>query len=94
MVTVVKTNGDVRICVDPKDLNKAISREHHPMKTVERIVANVPYAKVFSTVDTTSGFCHLQLDEDSSKLTCFNTPYGRYRFFRAPFGINSIPEIF
>ncbi|CAC5365290.1 unnamed protein product [Mytilus coruscus] len=94
MVTVVKSNGDVRICIDPKDLNKAISREHYPMKTVEEVVANIPNAKVFSKIDATSGFWHLKLDEDSSKLTCFNTPFGRYRFLRAPFGIKSIPEIF
>ncbi|CAC5425304.1 unnamed protein product [Mytilus coruscus] len=86
MVTVVKSNGD--------DLNKAISREHYPMKTVEEVVANIPNAKVFNKVDATSGFWHLKLDEDSSKLTCFNTPFGRYRFLRAPFGIKSIPEIF
>lgn len=36
----------------------------------------------------------MKLDEESSKLTTFNTPYERYRFTRAPFGINSIPEIF
>lgn len=94
MVTVVKSNGDVRICIDPKDLNKAISREHYPMKTVEEVVANIPNAKVFSKVDAASGFWHLKLDEDSSKLICFNIPYGRYRFLRAPFGIKSIPEIF
>ncbi|CAC5403651.1 unnamed protein product [Mytilus coruscus] len=94
MVTVVMSNGDVRICIDPKDLNKAISREHYPMKTVEEVVANIPNAKVFSKIDATSGFWHLKLDEDSSKLTCFNTPFGRYRFLRAPFGIKSIPEIF
>jgi hypothetical protein len=94
MVTVVKANEDVRICIDPKDLNKAISREHYPMKTVEDVVANISKAKVLSKVDATSGFWHLKLDEDSSKLTCFNTPYERYRFLRAPFGIKSIPEIF
>ncbi|CAC5382870.1 unnamed protein product [Mytilus coruscus] len=95
MVTVVKSNGDVRICIDPKDLNNAISREHYPMKTVEEVVvANIPNAKVFSKIDAKSGFWHLKLDEDSSKLTCFNTPFGRYRFLRAPFGIKTIPEIF
>ena len=73
MVTVVKANGDVRICIDPNDVNKAISREHYPMKTVEEVVANIPNAKVFSKVDAISGFWHLRLDEDSSKLTCF--PY-------------------
>ncbi|CAC5404775.1 unnamed protein product [Mytilus coruscus] len=88
MATVVKSNGDVRICIDP------ISREHYPMKTVEEVVANIPNAKVFSKIDATSGFWHLKQDEDSSKLTCFNTPFGRYRFLRAPFGIKSIPEIF
>ncbi|CAC5369352.1 unnamed protein product [Mytilus coruscus] len=45
MVTVVKSNGDVRICIDPKDLNKAISRKHYPMKTVEEVVANISNAK-------------------------------------------------
>ncbi|CAC5365064.1 unnamed protein product [Mytilus coruscus] len=92
MVTVVKSNGDVRICIDPKDLNKTIRREHYPMKT--EVVANIPNAKVFSKKDATSGFWQLKLDEDSSKLTCFNTSFGRYRFLRAPFGIKSIPVIF
>ena len=35
MVTVLNPNGKLRICMDPKDLNKAIMREHHPMKTIE-----------------------------------------------------------
>ena len=65
MVTVVEVNEDVRICIDPKDLNKAISREHYPMKTVEEVVTNITNAKVFSEVDTTSGFWHLKLDEDT-----------------------------
>lgn len=94
MVTVVKPNGNVRICIDPKDLNKAIQRSHYPMRTVEEVVSNIPNAKVFSKIDATSGFWHLKLDQESSKLTCFNTPFGRYRFLRAPFGIKSIPEIF
>ena len=34
-----------------------------------------------------------QLSEASSKLTTFNTPWGRYKFNRMPFGINSAGEI-
>lgn len=63
------------------------------MKAIE-VVSNIHEAKVFSKVDATSGFWHLKLDDESSKLTCFNTPFGRYRFLRAPFGIKLIPEIF
>ena len=94
MVTVVKPNGQIRICIDPRDLNNAILREHYPMKTIEEVVAEMPNAKVFSKLDATSGFWQLSLDEESSKLTTFNTPFGRYRFLRAPFGIKSIPEMY
>lgn len=38
----VLRNGKIRICLDPKDLNNAIKREHHPMKTVEEVVASIP----------------------------------------------------
>ena len=90
---ITKSSSDVRVCIDPKDLNNAILREHYPMKTVEEIVAEMPNAKVFSTLDATSRFLALKLDE-SSRLTTFQTPFGRYRILRALFGIKSIPEIY
>lgn len=93
MVVVTKPNK-VRICLDPKDLNRAIQREHFPMKTVEEVVANMPNAKVFSKLDATSGFWQMRLDDASSKLCTYNTPFGRYRFTRMPFGIKSAPEVF
>ena len=51
-------------------------------------------AKVFSVLDVRSGLWHVRLDEPSSYLTTFNTPFGRYRWKRLPFGICSAPEIF
>ena len=94
MVTVTKSDGSDRLCIDPKVLNRAIQREQYPMKTVEEVVAEMPGARVFSKLDAMSSFWQLKLDEKSSKLTTFNTPFGRYRFLRAPFGIKSIPENF
>ena len=83
-----------RLCLDPRDLNKAIQREHYPMKTVEEVAAELSDAKVFSVLDATSWFWHIKLDEKSSELLTFNTPFGRYQYLRMPFGINSAPEIF
>ena len=94
MVTVMKPNGKLRLCIDPRDLNKAIKREHYPMKTVEEIVARIPNAKVFSVLDASSGFWQVKLDRKSAKLCTFNTPFGRYMFTRLPFGISSAPDVF
>lgn len=64
------------------------------MPTVEEIIPELSKAKVFTTLDATKGFWQLCLDEESSKLTTFWTPFGRYKFKRLPFGISSAPEIF
>ena len=48
--------------------------------------------KFFSVLDTKDGFYHVKLDEPSSFLTTFNTPFGRYRWLRMPQGISSAPE--
>jgi hypothetical protein len=89
-----KKTNEIRICIDPRDLNKALLRPHHPMRTIEEIVADMPNAKVFSVLDAKSGFWQIQLDEHSSHYTTFSTPFGRYRFLRMPYGINSGSEVF
>ena len=94
MVVVKKPNGDVRICLDPVDLNKVIQREHCPLKTVEEVAANLGNVKIFTTLDATSGFYQTKLAEESTWLTTFNTLFGRYKFERLPFGIVSAPEVF
>ena len=35
----------------------------------------------------------MQLDEESSRLTTFNTAFGHYKWKHMPFGISSTPEV-
>ena len=93
MVTVRKKNGQVRICLDPKELNKAMKRSHYPTPTIEKVATRLTKAKVFTVLDAKSGFWQIKLDEKSSYLTTFQTAFGRYRWLRMPFGIASAPEI-
>ena len=93
-MVIVRKPGKIRVCIDPKDLNPAIKREHYHLVTVEEIAERLPNAKVFSKFDATHGFWHVELDDESSKLLTFNTPFGRYRYRRLPFGITSAPEVF
>ena len=94
LVVVQKPNGSVRLCIDPRDLNAAMKRSHYPMKTVDEVASRLQGANTFSILDAKSGFWQLKLDEESSLLCTFNTPIGRYRFTRLPFGVKCAPEIF
>ena len=94
MVVVQKKDGGLRICIDPKDLNNALKREYYQLPTIEETTARMPGARFFSTMDTRSGYWQIPIDEESSKLTTFNTLFGRFRFTRMPFGIRSAQEVF
>ena len=91
---VVKKPGKLRICIDPRDLNKALKRPRYPVPTIEGILPELAKAKVFSVLDAKDGFWQVRLSEESSDLTTFSTPFGRYKWLRLPFGINTAPEEF
>ena len=93
LVLVDKPNK-LRVCIDSRDLNNAIKRPHHPLPIIEDIISDLGNAKIFTVLDVKHGFWHVELTEESSYLTTFNTPYGRYRWLRMPFGINAASEEF
>ena len=89
LVIVEKPNEKLRICLDRYDLNKAIKREHYPMRNTESIMAEMADAKFFSKLDASSEYWQIKVDEENSKILTFNTPFGRYKFKKLPFAILS-----
>ena len=95
LVCTSKKNGELRLCLDSEHLNKALKREHYMYLPVLReMLSDIAHAKVFSTFDLENGYWHLRLDEESSYLTTFDTPFGRYEWLRLPFGTSVSPEMF
>jgi transposase InsO family protein len=94
IVPVKKKDGTVRICVDFRLLNKVVVRQPFQMPSLEDILTQLSGAKVFSALDARSGYYQIQVDAASQKYLGFNTPIGRYKFLRLPFGICSAPEIY
>ena len=87
-------NGIVQLCLDPKDLNKAIKKNQWYARTLEDILPDLAQSKYFTIKDATSGFWHILLDFRSSLLTTFNTPWGKYRWLRMPFGFKVSGDVF
>jgi len=94
MVVVPKPDGNIRICVDLTKLNESVCRAKHILPSVEQILAQLGESKIFSKLDANAGFWQIKLSKESSLLTTFITPYGRFCFNRLPFGITSAPEFF
>ena len=64
------------------------------MRTFDEELSELSEAAYFSVLDATSGYWSLKLEDKSSYLTTFNTPCGRYRYLRVPFGLNCSQDDF
>ena len=94
LVIATKESGDLRLCLAPQQLNKALRRERYPLPVIDDVLPDLSQARVFSKVYARNGYWHVELDDESSKLSTFDTPYGRYRWRRLPFGVSVASEIF
>ena len=61
---------------------------------MDDILPRLANSTVFSKLDLSNAYWHVHLDEQSSLLTTFQTPFGRYRWKRLPFGTSVSSELF
>ena len=94
MIITLKKNNDIRICLDPQALNRALKREVYPLPVIDDVLPELGNAKVFTKIDLQSGYWHCTHDEDSSNMTICVTPFGRYKWLRLLFGLNVSSEMY
>ena len=80
MVTVPKSNGKIRICVDPTKLNENVCRETYPLPKIDALLGEIGKSTGFTKIDANSVFWQEKLAENSQLLTTFLTPFRRYCF--------------
>ena len=91
-VIVEKKDGSLRLCLNSRELNKAIKRENFQIPTMEDVTCRLS-GEVFTVIDLKDAFWQVPLSEGSASLTTFNTPFGRYFFKRMPFRLCSESEV-
>ena len=94
IVPVMKSNGSLRLCLDPKDLNKAIERNQWYSRMIDDILPELAKSKYKTLKDVTSGYWHVVLDLASILLTMLNTPWGKLRWLRLPFRLKIASDVF
>ena len=94
MVIVRKHNGSPRRTVDYQQLNAQCLREPNYSESPFHTCRKVPQGTWKSTFDAVDGYHSVEIDTESSKLTTFITPWGRYRYLRFPQGHCSAGDAF
>ena len=84
IVPILKSDShNVRICGDYKvTINKVAKLDGYPLPRIDDIFSRLSGVTVFSKLDLTSAYQHIELDKETRKYTMINTPKG-------PFGISS-----
>lgn len=88
VLIVKKPNGENRLCLDSRQLNKVTKRDTYPLPRVANILDNLRNAKFLSTIDLKSAFWQIQLEQGSKEKTAFAVPgRGLFHFKVMPFGL-------
>ena len=94
MVCVRKKDGRPRRTVDFQQLNAQCLREPNHCESPFHTARRVPQHTWKTVLDAVDGYHAVELDEESSKITTFITPWGRYRYLRFPQGHHSAGDAF
>ncbi|XP_003737424.1 uncharacterized protein K02A2.6-like [Galendromus occidentalis] len=94
IVVAEKKNGDVRLCVDLREVNKAVVQDAFPLPHIEDLMQRLAKGRVFSKIDLRSAYHQIPLHESSRDLTAFVSPWGLFRYTRVCFGLASAPAAF
>ena len=86
MVVSRKHDGSPRRTVDLSPLNKFCEREVHPSKSPFHVVRAIPKDSVKTVFDAWNAFHSVLIVEKDRHYTTFITPWGLYRYKRAPQG--------
>eukprot|EP00253_Pinus_taeda_P029494 PITA_29494 len=85
MVPIRKKNGDIRICIDFRNLNKASLKDNFPLPTMEQILQSVAGSELMSFLDGFSGYNQILVHPDDQLKTTFITKWGTYAYQKMPF---------
>jgi ribonuclease HI len=87
LVPVRKKNGEIRLCVDFRNLNKCSRKDNYPLPKMEHMLQKVSGSKVMSFIDGFSGYNQIAVHPEDREKTAFTTPWGTFMYEKMPFGL-------
>jgi len=87
LVPVRKKSGEIRICIDFRNLNKASLKDNYPLPKMDSILQNIVGSQRMSMLDGFSGYNQIHVHPDDQEKIAFRTPWGIFMYTKMPFGL-------
>lgn len=94
LVPIRKKNGDIRLCVDSRNLNVSSLKDNYPLPNMEAFLQKVTGCELLSIMDGLSSYNQVKVKESKQYKTTFTTPWGTYVYVKIPFGLTNVGETF
>jgi hypothetical protein len=91
---VAKPNSSLRFCVDYHKLNSLTKKDQHPLPLIDKTLAWIANAKIFTKLNIRQAFHRIRIDADSEELTTFRTRYSTYKYQVLLFGLTNGPATY
>lgn len=89
-----KKDGDLRMCVDYRNLNMATRKDRYPIPLPTEITDRLAGKKKMTCLDLRNGYHLVRIAEGDEWKTAFRTRYGQYEYLVMPFGLMNAPSVF
>ena len=87
LVPVRKENGEIRLCVDFRNLNICSRKDNYPLNKMEDILQRVIGSKRISMIDGFSSYNPIFVHLDERENITFTTPWGTFMYAKMQFGL-------
>ena len=94
LVPTRKKTGEIRLCVDLRNLNKVSLNDNYPLPKMDHILQRVVGSSRISLLDGFSGYNQILVHPDDQVKTAFTTPWGTFMYVKMPFGLKNAGATF